>query len=247
MTGEQNNESMDIIDRATTFEEALYPALDVVKLMLYCQENIYLDPIVNEVINIDADFQQGEITQHTLTSFYSAVLLFHSNLILFSDLNKSYKLAKECSSIHLKYIRQIKSLETPALKQGYCPQDNYKYLKIWKELLKDIIDLCFKYSTNHKGLSNNVAKNQNLFTILGSIFSNFSTIMLKRRSWPKVSIKWSRNSATEDETSNQSQSPASENSEKLSGRFKVSGENLHVAITIIVFVIGITLALTFFR
>jgi hypothetical protein len=79
------------------------------------------------------------------------------------------------------------------------------------------------------------------------MFSSFSTIMLKRRSWPKVSIKWSRNSATEDETSNQSQSPASENSEKLSGRFKVSGENLHVAITIIVFVIGITLALTFFR
>jgi len=43
MTGEQNNEFIDIIDRATTFEDALYTALDKVKLMLYCcQKNNYL-------------------------------------------------------------------------------------------------------------------------------------------------------------------------------------------------------------
>lgn len=246
MTGEQNNESIDIIDRATTFEEALNTALDVVKSMLYCQENNCLNPIVNEVKYIDEDFQKGEITKDTLTSFYSAVLLFHSNLILFSDFNKSYKFAKESSSIHLKNIRKIKTLETQALKQGYCPQDKYKYLKIWKELLKDIICLCSKYSTNQKGLSNNVAKNKNLFTILGSMFSSFSTTMRKRRSLPKVSWKWSINSATEDDTSNKSTAPASENKTSPAW-FKLSGENLHVAITIIIMFVGILLALTVFR
>ncbi|MEG5048779.1 hypothetical protein [Microcoleus sp. B4-C1] len=216
--------------------------------MLYCcQENNYLHPIFNELRNIEEDFQKGEVTKDTLTSFYSAVLLLYSNLILFSDFNKkSYKFAKEASRIHLKMIDEIKSIEAQAVTKGNYVQNKDKYLKIWKQFLKNIILLCSNYSKQTHGSSKPVTTNKKWFTVLCNIFSSLSTIMLKRRSWPNVSIKWSRNSATEDEISNQSQSPASENSEKLSGRFKVSSENLHVAITIIVFVIGITLALTLF-
>ncbi len=245
MTGEQDYE---LIDKATTFEEALNSALEVVGSMIYWNENNHLISILHQVRYIDGDFKEKVINKYTLISLYDAVLFLHSNLILFSDFNnKDYTFTQKASRIHLKVIGEIKSLETQASKQGYSPQDKCKYLKIWKELLKEIIDLCFKYSTNHKGLSNNVARNKNLFTIVSSMFSSFSTTMCKRRSWPNISIKWSRDSATEDETSNQSQSPASENSENLSGRFKVYGQNLHVAITIMIMVVGIILALTVFR
>ncbi|MCC3405571.1 MAG: hypothetical protein JGK17_08255 [Microcoleus sp. PH2017_10_PVI_O_A] len=247
MTGEQNNECINI-DRTTTFEEALESALDVVGSIIGWNENNHLISILHEVKYIDREFKKKVINECTLTAFYNAVLLLHSNLILFSDFNnKDSTFTQKASTIHLKIIDKIKILETQASKQGYFLEDRRKYLKIWKELLKDIIDLCFKSSTNHKDLSNNVAKNKNLFTILGSIFSNFSTIMLKRRSWPNVSIKRSQNSAIEDETSNQSQSPASENSENLSGGSKVYGKNLHVAIAILTVVVGLILALTLFR
>jgi len=246
MNGEQNNQLIHI-ERATTFEEALESALDVLKSMLRWNENNHLISILHEVKNIDGDFKKKVISQYTLTSFYNAVLLLHSNLILFSDFNnKDYTFTQKASCIHLKVVGQIKSLETQGLKQDYHPKDKYKYLNIWKELLKDIICLCSNHSKNQKGLSNNVAQNKNLFTILGSMFSSFSTTMRKRRSLPKVSWKWSGNSAIEDDTSNNSTAPASEN-ETSPAWFKVSGQNLHVAITIMILVLGLVLALIVIR
>ena len=245
MTGEKNNESIDI---ATTFEEALTSALNVVTSMLFWNENNHLISIFNEVKAIDEDFKKGEITKYTLIYFYNAVLLLHSNLILFSDFsNKTYKFTQEASRIHLKMIGDIKSLESQALTKGNYVQNKDKYLQIWKQLLKNIILLCSKYSKKTNASLKPVTRNKKWFTVLCNIFSSLSTIMQKRRSWPKVSIKWSRNSATEDETSNQSQSPESEKAKNLPARFRVSGESLHVVIILIIVVLGIVLALTVFR
>jgi len=248
MNDEQNNQLIDI-DRATTFEEALESALDVLESMLRWNKNNHLILIFYEVRCTDREFKKEVIDKNTLISFYNAVLLLHSNLILFSHFNdKDYSFSKKASSIHLKVIDQIKSLETQALKQGYSPQDKYKckYLNIWKDLLKDIIYLCSNHSKDQKKMSNNVAQNKNSFTILGSIFNSFSTTMRKPISLPKVSIRRSQNPAIEDETFNNSTAPAFEN-ETSPARFKVSGQNLHVAITIMILVLGLVLALLVIR
>ena len=246
MSGEQNNQLIRI-EQATTFEEALKSALGVLNSMLSWKENHRLDSILWEVKYTDGEFEKKVTNQDTLTSFYNAVLLLHSNLILFSDFNnKDYTFTQEASCIHLKVVGQIKSLETQGLKQGDHPKNKYKYLKIWKELLKEIIWLCSDHSKSQKRLPKNVAQNKKLFPILGSMFSSLSTAMRKRRSLPKVSWNWSGNSAIKDDTSNNSTAPAPEN-ETSPASFKISGQNLHVVITIMIVVLGIVLALTVFR
>jgi|JI7StandDraft_1071085.scaffolds.fasta_scaffold55890_3 hypothetical protein len=239
MTGKQYHE---LIDQATTFEEALNSALGIVNPMVFGHKgNPLLILVIDEVIYIDGDFTKGEITEDTLKSFYKAVLLLHGNLILLSDFtNKNDRFTKRASSIHLKMINEIKCLKQEVLKRGHCDlQDKDKYLNIWKKLLKNIVYLCSEYSKNRNASQNNV-KHQGFWSKPRHL-PKISLGWFKSLHFPSVSIKWERDLATEDDTSNHPQSSPSKN------KSGVSRQRTHIAIAIIVFVIGITLALTVFR
>ncbi|MCC3423849.1 MAG: hypothetical protein JGK24_10010 [Microcoleus sp. PH2017_29_MFU_D_A] len=238
MTGKQYHES---IDQATTFENALASALNVVNPMVFSHNNQLISLIFNEVEYIDKNFQEGEIKICTFESFYTAVLLLHSNLILFSDFtNKDNIFTEKASKIHFKIINEIINLEREVATSGhYDFKEKDKYLNIWKKLLKNIVYLCSEYSRNRNASQNNV-RNQGFWSKPRHL-PKFSLEWFKSLHFPSVSIKRERDLATEDDTSNHPQSSPSKN------KSGVSRQMTHIAIAIIVFVIGITLALTVFR
>lgn len=238
MTGKQYDES---IDKATTFENALGFALSIVNPMMFGHKgNSLLILVMEEVKHIDEDFTKREIKICTFESFYKAVLLLHSNLILFNDFtNKNNTFTEKASKIHFQIIKEIINLEREVGTSGhYDFKEKDKYLNIWKKLLKNIIHLCYQYSSNRDASQNNVNNKNFLFKPIH--FPKFSLEWFKSLHFPSVSIKWQRDLATEDDTSNQPQSPPSENN-------KSSRDMIRIAITVIVLVIGIALALTVFR
>ncbi|MEG3844947.1 hypothetical protein [Microcoleus sp. herbarium14] len=237
MTGKQYDES---INKATTFEDALGFALSIVNPMMFGgQGNSLLMLVTKEVKDIDGDFTKREIKICTFESFYKAVLLLHSTLILFrASTNKDNTFTKKTSEIHFQIINEIINLEREVGTSGhYDFKEKDKYLNIWKKLLKNIIHLCYQYSKNRDSSQNNV-NNKNFLPKLRH-FLKISLSWLKKLLFTEISIKRQRDSATEDDTSNQPQSPPSEN--------KSSRDMIRIAITVIVLVIGITLALTVFR
>ena len=239
MTGKQYHES---IDQTTTFEKALNSALCIVNPMMFGdKDNSLLMLVMEEVIHIDEDFTKREIKICTFESFYKAVLLLHSILIFFSDFtNKDNTFTEEASKIHFQIINEIINLEREVARSGhYDFKDKDKYLNIWKKLLKNIIYLCSEYSSNIDASQNNV-RNQGFWS-KPRYLPKFSLEWFKSLHFPSISIKRQRDLATEDDTSNQPQSPPPENPPG------VSHDMIRIAITIIVLVIGITLALTVFR
>ncbi len=241
MTGKQYHEP---IDQATTFENALASALNVLNPMVFSHNNQLISLIVSEVKCIDEDFRKRQIGIYTFRSFYKAVLLLHSILILFSDFtNKDNTFKEEASKIHFKMINEIISLENEVLKRGYYDyQDKDKYLNIWKKLLKNIVHLCYEYSSNRDASQNNNISNSNKNFLLKPIhFPKIPLSWLKKLLFTRISFKWQTGSAAENGNHNQPQSPPRENSPG------VSLEMIHMAITMIVVFIGLALALTVFR
>lgn len=241
MTGKQYHE---LIDQATTFEEALNSALGIVNPMVFGHKgNPLLILVIDEVIYIDGDFTKGEITEDTLKSFYKAVLLLHGNLILLSDFtNKNDRFTKRASSIHLKMINEIKSLEDKAVNINCSDlQDKDNYLNIWKKLLKSIIYLCSEYSSNRDASQNNVSNSNKNFLLKPIHFLKIPLSWLKKILFTEIYIKWQTGSAAENGNPNQQQSSPPVNQ---SG---VSLEMIHMAIIMSVVFIGLILALTVFR
>jgi hypothetical protein len=239
MTGKQYDES---INKATTFEDALGFALSIVNPMMFGdQGNSLLMLVMKEVKDIDGDFTKREIKICTFESFYKAVLLLHSTLILFrASTNKDNTFTKKTSEIHFQIINEIINLEREVGTSGhYDFKEKDKYLNIWKKLLKNIIHLCYQYSKNRDSSQNNV-NNKNFLPKLRH-FLKISLSWLKKLLFTRISFKWQTGSAAENANHNQPQSPPPENSPG------VSLEMIHMAITMIVVFIGLALALTVFR
>lgn len=237
MTGKQYHES---IDKATTFENALGFALSIVNPMMFGHKgNSLLMLVMKEVKDIDEDFTKRAIKICTFESFYKAVLLLHSSLILFSDFtNQNNTFTEKASRIHLKIINEIINLECEVgTSSHYDFKEKDKYLNIWKKLLKSIISLCSEYSSNRDASQNNV-RNQGFWS-KPRYLPKFSLEWFKSLHFPSISIKRQRDLATEDDTSNQPQSPPSEN--------KSSRDMIRIAIAMGVVFIGLILALTVIR
>lgn len=240
MTGKQYHES---IDQATTFENALASALNVVNPMVFSHNNQLISLIFNEVKYIDKNFQEGEIKICTFESFYTAVLLLHSNLILFSDFtNKDNIFTEKASKIHFKIINEIINLEREVATSGhYDFKEKDKYLNIWKKLLKNIVYLCSEYSSNRDASQNNVSNSNKNFLLKPIHFPRISLSWLKKLLSTRISFKLQTASVAENDNPNQSQSPPPANQ---SG---VSLEMIHMAIIMSVVFIGLILALTVIR
>lgn len=241
MTGKQYDE---LIDQATTFEEALNSALGIVNLMVFGgQGNSLLMLVIGEVIHIDGDFTKGKITQLTFQSFYKAVLLLHGNLILLSDFtNKDNTFKEKASTIHFKIIKEIINLEREVATSRHDDfKEKDKYLNIWKKLLKNIVYLCSEYSSNRDASQNNVSNSNKNFLFKPIHFPKISLSWLKKLLFTRISFKWQTGSVAENDNPNQSQSPPPANQ---SG---VSLEMIHMAIIMSIVFIGLILALTVFR
>ncbi len=242
MTGKQYHE---LIEQATTFKNALTSALSIVNPIMFGPEgHPLLILVIDEVKDIDRNFTKGEIAKHTLESFYKAVLLLHSCLILFSDFtNKDNTFKEEASKIHLIIINEIRGLEREVIKNGHDHfKDKDKYLNIWKKLLKSIVYLCYEYSSNRDASQNNNISNSNKNFLLKPIhFPKIPLSWLKKLLFTRISFKWQTGSAAENGNHNQPQSPPPENSPG------VSLEMIHMAIIMSVVFIGLILALTVIR
>ena len=239
MTGKQYDES---INKATTFEDALGFALSIVNPMMFGgQGNSLLILVMKEVKDIDGDFTKREIKICTFESFYKAVLLLHSNLILFSDFtNKDNIFTEKASKIHFKIINEIINLEREFATSGHPDsKEKDKYLNIWKKLLKNIVYLCYEYSSNRDASQNNVNNKNFLFKPIR--FPKISLSWLKKILSTKIDFKFQTGSVAENDNPNQSQSPPPANQ---SG---VSLEMIHMAIIMSIVFIGLILALTVIR
>ena len=226
-----------------TFEEALNSALGIVNPMVFWHKGNSLLLVMEEVRNTDEDFTKIKIKICTFESFYKAVLLLHSNLILFSDFtNKDNTFTKKTSKIHFKIINEIINLEGEVGTSGhYDCKEKDKYLNIWKKLLKNIVYLCSEYSSNRDASQNNVSNSNKNFLLKPIHFPRISLSWLKKILSTRISFKLQTASVAENGNPNQSQSPPPANQ---SG---VSLEMIHMAIIMSVVFIGLILALTVIR